>query len=112
MRSNIGLTPASSLPQKLFATTAHSQPKRISSMLKKAYKKVRPLVLPKPFQAFCLVQATILSLRTAVFLLLSTIKEDKDRSKWESQAEQIRKVYSPCLATPVLTQLLTSLAAS
>ena len=27
-----------------------------------------------------------------VFLLLSTIKEDKDRTKWDSQAEQIRKV--------------------
>ena len=27
-----------------------------------------------------------------VYLLLSTIKEDKDRTKWEQQAEQIRKV--------------------
>ncbi|KAI9882676.1 MAG: Histone deacetylase hda1, partial [Watsoniomyces obsoletus] len=27
-----------------------------------------------------------------VFLLLSTIKEDKDRTKWDSQAEQIRKL--------------------
>lgn len=27
-----------------------------------------------------------------VFLLLSTIKEDKDKAKWESQADQIRKV--------------------
>ena len=27
-----------------------------------------------------------------VFLLLSTIKEDKDRTKWDSQVEQIRKV--------------------
>jgi CCR4-NOT transcription complex subunit 1 len=27
-----------------------------------------------------------------IFLLLSTIKEDKDTSKWESQADQIRKV--------------------
>jgi CCR4-NOT transcription complex subunit 1 len=27
-----------------------------------------------------------------VYLLLSTIKEDKDRSKWEQQAEQLRKV--------------------
>jgi CCR4-NOT transcription complex subunit 1 len=47
-----------------------------------------------------------------VFLLLSTIKEDKDRSKWESQAEQIRKVRSLRLGTPVFRQLLTSLAAS
>ncbi len=27
-----------------------------------------------------------------VFLLLSTIKEDKDKTKWEAQADQIRKV--------------------
>jgi CCR4-NOT transcription complex subunit 1 len=27
-----------------------------------------------------------------VYLLLSTIKEDKDRTKWEQQAEQLRKV--------------------
>jgi len=27
-----------------------------------------------------------------VFLLLSSIKEDKDKAKWESQADQIRKV--------------------
>lgn len=27
-----------------------------------------------------------------VYLLLSTIKEDKDRTKWDQQAEQIRKV--------------------
>jgi CCR4-NOT transcription complex subunit 1 len=27
-----------------------------------------------------------------VYLLLSTIKEDKDRTKWELQAEQLRKV--------------------
>ena len=27
-----------------------------------------------------------------VFLLLSTIKEDKDKTRWESQADQIRKV--------------------
>lgn len=27
-----------------------------------------------------------------VYLLLSTIKEDKDRVKWEQQAEQLRKV--------------------
>jgi CCR4-NOT transcription complex subunit 1 len=29
-----------------------------------------------------------------VYLLLSTIKEDKDRTKWEQQAEQLRKVVS------------------
>lgn len=29
-----------------------------------------------------------------VYLLLSTIKEDKDRTKWEAQAEQLRKVGS------------------
>lgn len=34
-----------------------------------------------------------------VFLLLSTIKEDRDKVKWESQAEQIRKVrVSACQA--------------
>jgi CCR4-NOT transcription complex subunit 1 len=27
-----------------------------------------------------------------VYLLLSTIREDKDRTKWEAQAEQLRKV--------------------
>jgi CCR4-NOT transcription complex subunit 1 len=27
-----------------------------------------------------------------VYLLLSTIKEDKDRTKWEAQAEQLQKV--------------------
>lgn len=27
-----------------------------------------------------------------VYLLLGTIKEDKDRTKWEQQAEQLRKV--------------------
>jgi CCR4-NOT transcription complex subunit 1 len=27
-----------------------------------------------------------------VYLLLSTIKEDKDRTRWETQAEQLRKV--------------------
>jgi CCR4-NOT transcription complex subunit 1 len=27
-----------------------------------------------------------------LYVLLSTIKEDKDRTKWEQQAEQIRKV--------------------
>lgn len=38
-----------------------------------------------------------------VYLLLSTIKEDKDRTKWEQQAEQLRKVRSiarRALATP------------
>lgn len=29
-----------------------------------------------------------------LYVLLSTIKEDKDRTKWEQQAEQIRKVWS------------------
>ena len=28
-----------------------------------------------------------------LYVLLSTIKEDKDRTKWEQQAEQIRKVW-------------------
>lgn len=28
-----------------------------------------------------------------VYLLLSTIKEDKDRTKWEQQAEQLKKVW-------------------
>lgn len=28
-----------------------------------------------------------------LFLLLSTLKEDKDKSKWESQVDQIKKVY-------------------
>ena len=28
-----------------------------------------------------------------VYLLLGTIKEDNSRSKWESQAEQLKKVY-------------------
>jgi CCR4-NOT transcription complex subunit 1 len=32
-----------------------------------------------------------------VYLLLSTIKEDKDRTKWEQQAEQLRKV---CICPP------------
>jgi CCR4-NOT transcription complex subunit 1 len=39
-----------------------------------------------------------------VYLLLSTIKEDKDRTKWEQQAEQLRKVgvwmpFLDCLVT-------------
>jgi CCR4-NOT transcription complex subunit 1 len=39
-----------------------------------------------------------------VYLLLSTIREDKDRTKWEQQAEQLRKVVQcrrfvvPCFA--------------
>jgi len=37
-------------------------------------------------------------------LLLSTIKEDKDRAKWESQVDQIRKVFnSYCEPEVVLT---------
>ena len=31
-------------------------------------------------------------------LLLSTIKDDKDRAKWDSQREQIRKVGCPCFS--------------
>lgn len=31
-----------------------------------------------------------------VYLLLSTIKEDKDRARWELQVEQLHKVTSPC----------------
>lgn len=31
-----------------------------------------------------------------VYLLLGTIKEDKDRTKWEQQAEQLRKVCNLC----------------
>lgn len=30
-----------------------------------------------------------------VYLLLSTIKEDKDRARWELQVEQLHKVTSP-----------------
>lgn len=39
-----------------------------------------------------------------VYLLLSTIKEDKDRTKWEAQAEQLRKVgqFFPAAAVLVV----------
>jgi CCR4-NOT transcription complex subunit 1 len=45
-----------------------------------------------------------------VYLLLSTIKEDKDRTKWEQQAEQLRKVgmRRRCLMLYRLTNVRSS----
>ena len=49
-----------------------------------------------------------------LYVLLSTIKEDKDRTKWEQQAEQIRKVWICCAILMEMknaTDLLTFFAA-